>query len=112
MVLCLHEPLEIRNVLHRSFSESSEGPSFESLLVQNYLQADGAWPQEVHQRSLDWWVLSLGNPPSTEQATCCRENLSADVRVLGLAGLEVPSGCVCNLRRPEMTVLRVREIQK
>ena len=59
---------------------------------------------------MDWWVLSLGNPPSREEAICCRENLSPDMRVLDLAGLEAPSVCAYNPRRPEITVLSVRNI--
>ena len=48
-------------------------------------------------------VLSMGNPPSTEEAICCRENLSADVRVLGLAGPEAPlhaCAIIADLRFP------------
>ena len=45
---------------------------------------------EVQHRSLDWWVLSLGNPSSMEEGICYRENLSADMRILDLAGPEAP----------------------
>ena len=69
--------------------------AFRAAIVRNYLQADDAWPQVVHCQRLDWWVLALGNPPSTEEVTCCREDLSADMRVLGLVGLETPSVYVC-----------------
>ena len=109
--LCLREPLEIRNDLQRSFRESSEGPPLKSAVS----------PKSSPCR---WYMASGGAPlesglvgPLTRESSINRrghllsEDLSADMRVLGLAGLEAPSAvCVCNLRRPEMTVLKVRNI--
>ena len=54
-------------------------------------------------------ALSLENPPSNEEAICCRGDLFADMRVL-CTSRPRSALCVCNLRPPEMKPIRVRNI--